>query len=67
VAERTPRDFPVPTWHPLMNEAAILAAREDRKKIGQFDLIASIEKGYARSGEKEPCSLAERKRDNRLP
>ncbi len=28
----------------LMNEAAILAAREDRKKITQYDLIRSIEK-----------------------
>jgi cell division protease FtsH len=27
-----------------MNEAAILAAREDRKKVAQFDLIRSIEK-----------------------
>jgi len=27
-----------------MNEAAILAAREDRKKVSQFDLIRSVEK-----------------------
>jgi len=28
----------------LVNEAAILAAREDRKKVSQFDLVRSIEK-----------------------
>ncbi|MEI6042033.1 MAG: ATP-dependent zinc metalloprotease FtsH [bacterium] len=30
--------------HSLVNEAAILAAREDRTKVGQYDLIRSIEK-----------------------
>ncbi len=30
--------------HSLTNEAAILAARENRKTIGQYDLIRSIEK-----------------------
>jgi cell division protease FtsH len=43
VAERTP-GFSGADLASLMNEAAILAAREDRKKIGQFDLIRSIEK-----------------------
>lgn len=43
IAERTP-GFSGADLHSLMNEAAILAAREDRKKLGQFDLIRSIEK-----------------------
>lgn len=43
IAERTP-GFSGADLASLMNEAAILAAREDRKKIGQFDLIRSIEK-----------------------
>ncbi|MBU3668522.1 MAG: ATP-dependent zinc metalloprotease FtsH [Candidatus Taylorbacteria bacterium] len=43
VAERTP-GFSGADLHSLMNEGAILAAREDRTKIGQFDLIRSIEK-----------------------
>ncbi len=43
VAERTP-GFSGADLASLMNEAAILAARESRTKIGQFDLIRSIEK-----------------------
>jgi len=43
VAERTP-GFSGADLYSLMNEAAILAAREDRKLISQFDLIRSIEK-----------------------
>lgn len=43
IAERTP-GFSGADLYSLMNEAAILAAREDRKTIGQFDLIRSIEK-----------------------
>lgn len=43
VAERTP-GFSGADLSSLMNEAAILAARENRTKIGQFDLIRSIEK-----------------------
>ncbi len=43
VAERTP-GFSGADLYSLMNEAAILAAREDRKKVAQFDLIRSIEK-----------------------
>jgi len=43
VAERTP-GFSGADLASLMNEAAILAARENRSKIGQFDLIRSIEK-----------------------
>ncbi len=43
VAERTP-GFSGADLASLMNEAAILAAREERKTIGQFDLIRSIEK-----------------------
>jgi cell division protease FtsH len=43
IAERTP-GFSGADLANLVNEAAILAARENRKKIGQMDLINSIEK-----------------------
>jgi len=43
IAERT-SGFSGADLHSLMNEGAILAARENRKKISQFDLIRSIEK-----------------------
>jgi cell division protease FtsH len=43
VAQRTP-GFSGADLASLMNEAAILAAREERKKVGQFDVIRSIEK-----------------------
>ncbi len=43
VAERTP-GFSGAELSSLMNEGAILAAREDRKEITQYDLIRSIEK-----------------------
>jgi len=43
IAERTP-GFSGADLYSLMNEAAILAARENRKKVSQFDLIRSIEK-----------------------
>ncbi len=43
VAERTP-GFSGADLYSLMNEGAILAAREDRKKVAQFDLIRAIEK-----------------------
>ena len=43
ISQRTP-GFSGADLQSLMNEAAILAARENRKKVGQFDLIRSIEK-----------------------
>lgn len=43
IAERTP-GFSGADLENLMNEAAILAARENRKKVSQIDLIKSIEK-----------------------
>lgn len=43
IAERTP-GFSGAELYSLMNEGAILAAREDRKEITQYDLIRSIEK-----------------------
>jgi cell division protease FtsH len=43
IAERTP-GFSGADLYSLMNEGAILAARENRKKVSQFDLIRSIEK-----------------------
>ncbi len=43
VAERTP-GFSGADLANLMNEAAILAARENRRAVSQFDLIRSIEK-----------------------
>ncbi|PIQ91621.1 MAG: cell division protein FtsH [Parcubacteria group bacterium CG11_big_fil_rev_8_21_14_0_20_39_22] len=43
IAERTP-GFSGADLYSLMNESAILAARENRNKISQYDLIRSIEK-----------------------
>ncbi len=43
VATRTP-GFSGADLYSLMNEAAILAAREERKQVSQFDIIRSIEK-----------------------
>ena len=43
IAERTP-GFSGADLYSLMNEGAILAARESRTKITQYDLIRSIEK-----------------------
>jgi cell division protease FtsH len=43
IAERTP-GFSGADLYSLVNEAAILAARENRTKVTQFDLIRSIEK-----------------------
>ena len=43
IAERTP-GFSGADLYSLMNEGAILAARENRKKVSQYDLIRAIEK-----------------------
>lgn len=43
IAERTP-GFSGADLYSLINESAILAARENRQKVAQFDLIRSIEK-----------------------
>jgi cell division protease FtsH len=43
IAHRTP-GFSGADLYSLVNEAAILAAREERKHVAQFDLIRSIEK-----------------------
>ncbi|MFM7088354.1 MAG: ATP-dependent zinc metalloprotease FtsH [Candidatus Paceibacterota bacterium] len=43
IAERTP-GFSGADLYSVMNEGAILAARENRKKVAQFDLIRAIEK-----------------------
>jgi len=43
IAERTP-GFSGADLQSVMNEGAIFAARETRKKVSQFDLIRSIEK-----------------------
>lgn len=43
IATRTP-GFSGAELQSLINEAAILAAREKRKEVGQFDIIRSIEK-----------------------
>lgn len=43
LSERTP-GFSGADLYSLVNEAAILAARENRKQVSQFDMIRSIEK-----------------------
>ncbi|MDD2935521.1 MAG: ATP-dependent zinc metalloprotease FtsH [Candidatus Pacebacteria bacterium] len=43
IAERTP-GFSGADLYSLMNEGAILAAREERNKVSQYDLIRAIEK-----------------------
>lgn len=43
IAERTP-GFTGADLESLLNEAAIAAARDDRKKVSQFDITESIEK-----------------------
>ncbi|PIP87159.1 hypothetical protein COW81_01935 [Candidatus Campbellbacteria bacterium CG22_combo_CG10-13_8_21_14_all_36_13] len=43
IAERTP-GFSGADLYSLVNEAAILAAREDRKTVSQYDFIRAIEK-----------------------
>ena len=43
IAERTP-GFSGADLYSLMNEGAILAARDNRKKVSQFDLVQAIEK-----------------------
>jgi len=43
IAERTP-GFSGADIYSVVNEAAILAARENRKQVSQYDLIRSIEK-----------------------
>jgi cell division protease FtsH len=43
IAERT-SGFSGAELYSLMNEAAILAARENRKQVSQYDLVRSIEK-----------------------
>lgn len=43
IAERTP-GFSGAELYSLMNEGAILAARENRKEVTQYDLVRSIEK-----------------------
>ena len=43
VAQRTP-GFSGADLYSLMNEGAILAARENRKKVSQYDVLRSIEK-----------------------
>ena len=43
IAERTP-GFSGAELYSIMNEGAILAAREERKEVTQYDLIRSIEK-----------------------
>lgn len=61
IAERTP-GFSGADLQNLMNEAAILAAREERKKISQFDLIRSIEKVILGPERKSHLLTAEEKK-----
>ena len=64
IAERTP-GFSGADLQNLMNEAAILAAREERKKVSQFDLIRSIEKVLLGPERKKPLIDGGRK-ENRF-
>lgn len=61
IAERTP-GFSGADLYSLMNEAAILAAREDRTKLAQFDLIRSIEKVML-GPERQSHVLSEREKE----
>lgn len=65
IAERTP-GFSGADLYSLVNEAAILAARENRTKVTQFDLIRSIEKVML-GPERRSHLLSKRKRDYCLP
>ena len=58
IAERTP-GFSGADLYSLMNEGAILAARENRKKVSQFDLIRSIVK--VMMGAERKCHLLSQK------
>src|SRR3990172_5288115 len=61
IAARTP-GFSGADLYSLMNEGAILAAREDRKKVSQYDLVRSIEKVILCPERKNPLfSAKERK------
>ena len=51
----------------LLNEAAILAAKEDRVFLKQEDIRKAVCKSRDRSGEKEPRDLRKGKEDHRLP
>lgn len=61
ISERTP-GFSGADLQNLINEAAILAAREERNKIGQFDLIRSIEKVILGPERKSHLLTAEEKK-----
>lgn len=61
IAERTP-GFSGADLFSLMNEGAILAARENRKKISQFDLVRSIEKVMMGPERKSHLFTAEEKK-----
>lgn len=61
IAERTP-GFSGADLQNLMNEGAILAARDGRKKISQYDLIRSIEKVMLGPERKSHLLTAEEKK-----
>ncbi|MSR87607.1 MAG: ATP-dependent zinc metalloprotease FtsH [Candidatus Zambryskibacteria bacterium] len=61
IAERTP-GFSGADLYSLMNEAAILAARENRTTVAQFDLIRSIEKVML-GPERQSHLLSEREKE----
>jgi len=50
----------------LLNEAAILAARKNKKLIEIEDCFEAVGKSYDRSGKKKPHSIRKRKKDYRL-
>ncbi len=61
IAERT-SGFSGADLYSLMNEGAILAARENRKKVSQFDLVRSIEKVMLGPERKSHLLTAEEKK-----
>jgi cell division protease FtsH len=66
IAERTPGFSGAELYSNLMNEGAILAARENSKEVTQYDLIRSIEKVMLGPERKSHFLDQKRKGDYRL-
>ncbi len=66
IAERTP-GFRGADLANLINEAAILTARLNKKEIGEMELKESIEKVMLGPAAQKPHSFHQRKRNYGLP